>query len=76
MLGWSPPLRNGKALTEKYGDRVGYHYEPREDLGLFWSNDPETTVGSMIRSLGLEGIDAQVGRNRRIYEDVRGGPAR
>ena len=55
---------------------MGYHYEPREDLGLFWSNDPETTVGSMIRSLGLEGIDAQVGRNRRFYDAARGGPAR
>jgi hypothetical protein len=54
---------------------VGYHYEPREDLGLFWSNDPGTTVGAMVRSLGLEEIDAQVRRNRRLHDAARGGPA-
>ncbi len=74
VLGWSAPLRNGKALAERYGNKVGYHYEPREDLGLFWSNDPGTTIGAMIRSLGLEEIDAQVGRNRRLQDAARGGP--
>ncbi len=71
VLGWSAPLRDGKALTEKYGERVGYHYEPREDLGLFWSNDPGTSIGTMIRSLGLEEIDAQVRRNRRLQDAAR-----
>lgn len=75
VLGWSPPLRNGKALTEKFGDRVGYHYEPREDVGLFWSNDPKTTIGAMIRSLGLEEIDAQVERNRRLQDQAAGSHA-
>ena len=72
VLGWSPLLKNGKALREKYGDRVGYHYEPREDLGLFWSNDPKTTIGEMMRSIGGEEIDAQVARNRRIQDAARG----
>lgn len=72
VLGWSAPLRNGQGLTEKYGEKVGYHYEPREDLGLFWSNDPKMTIGEMIRSLGLEQIDAQVERNRRLYEPAVG----
>ena len=76
VLGWSAPLENGKALTRKYGEKVGYHYVPREDLGLFWSNDPETTIGAMIRSLGLEEIDAQVERNRQLQDAARGGPAR
>jgi predicted amidohydrolase len=76
VLGWSAPLRDGKALTEKYGDKVGYHYERREDLGLFWSNDRETTIGAMIRSLGLEEIDAQVERNRSLHDAARGGPAK
>ncbi len=75
VMGWSAPLDNGKALTRRYGGKVGYHYEPREDLGLFWSNDPETTIGAMIRSLGLEEIDAQVERNRQLQETARGGPA-
>jgi hypothetical protein len=45
-------------------------------VGLFWSNDPETTIGTMIRSLGLEELDAQVERNRRLQDTARGGPAR
>ena len=45
-------LQDGKALRERYGERVGFHYEPREDMGLFWSNDPATTVGAMVRSMG------------------------
>jgi predicted amidohydrolase len=76
VLGWSAPLKNGKALTEKFGQRVGYHYLPREDLGLFWSNDPRTTIGTMIGSLGLEELDAQVARNRQLQDAVRGGPAK
>ncbi len=76
VLGWSSPLHNGKALSEKFGGKIGYHYEPREDLGLFWSNDAKTTVGSMIRSLALEEIDPQVARNRRLQDAARGGSAR
>jgi predicted amidohydrolase len=76
VLGWSEPLQNGKALADRYGGRVGFHYEPREDLGLFWSNDPKTTIGAMIRSLGLEEIDAQVARNQRLQNAARGGPSR
>lgn len=76
VLGWSARLKNGQALTEKFEERVGCRYRPREDLGLFWSNDPETTIGTMIGSLGLEELDAQVARNRRLQDAARGGPAR
>ena len=74
VLGWSAPLRDGKGLSEKFDERVGYHYEPREDLGMFWSNDPQTTIGSMIQSLGLEEIDVQIARNRRLQDSARGRP--
>jgi predicted amidohydrolase len=70
VLGWSAPLRNGLALSEKYGDRAGYHYSAREDLGLFWSNDPKTTIGEMLKSIGLEELDAQVERNRRLHDSA------
>jgi predicted amidohydrolase len=76
VLGWSAPLENGKALTDKFGDRVGFHYSPREDVGLFWSNDPSTSIGAMIRSLGLEELDTQLRRNRRLQDVARGEPAR
>jgi predicted amidohydrolase len=67
ILGWSSFLKEGNALKEKYGDRVGYHYDREEDMGLFWSNDPGLTIGAMVRSIGGEELDAQVERNRRLY---------
>jgi hypothetical protein len=53
------------------GERVGCYYEPREDLGMFWSNDPHTPIGAMSESLGLEEIDAQIARNRRLQDSAR-----
>jgi predicted amidohydrolase len=76
VLGWSAPLQNGRAFREKYGDRVDFHYEPREDLGMFWSNDPKTPIGAMVRELGLEEIDPQVARNRALQDAARNGPVR
>ena len=51
---------------------MGYHYEHEQDFGMFWSNDPQTTIGAMIASLGLEEFDAQVARNRRLQDAARG----
>ncbi len=76
VLEWSAHLHNGQAFRDRYGDRAGYHYEPREDLGMFWSNDPRTTIGEMVRTLKLEEIDDQIVRNRRLQDAARGGPAR
>jgi hypothetical protein len=72
LLGWSANLRNGQAFSEKYGARAGYHYQPREDIGMFWSNDPRLSIGSMVQALGLEEIDAQIARNRRLQDAARG----
>jgi predicted amidohydrolase len=72
ILGWSGFLKEGEALREKYGDRVGFHYDRREDMGLFWSNDPATTIGAMVRSIGGEDLDAQVDRNRRLQDAAQG----
>jgi predicted amidohydrolase len=76
ILGWSSDLNDGKALTKAYGDRAGYHYDRREDIGLFWSNDPQTSIGTMLKNLGLEEIDAQIARNGRLQDSARGVPAR
>jgi predicted amidohydrolase len=73
ILGWSSFLRDGEALRAKYGERVGFHYSTREDMGLFWSNDPSTTIGTMIRSIGGEELDRQVERNGRLHTAARGG---
>jgi hypothetical protein len=53
ILHWSETLREGRALTERFGAKVGYDYSEREDTGVFWSNDPQLTIGAMIRELGL-----------------------
>lgn len=74
ILPWQPELRNGKAMTEKYGDQVGYHYSEAEDLGLFWSNDPNKPIGQMVREMGLEEKHESLERNRRLQDAVRGGP--
>ena len=74
ILHWSGGLEEGKALSRKYGDKVGYHYYPTEDTGIFWSNDPATTIGQMIRALNLAEMDAEIERSRRIQDTVRGGP--
>ena len=72
LLGWSSTLRNGKGLTDKFGDRVGYHYSEREDVGLFWSNDPKMSIGEMVKSIDAEEIVQQVTRNRAVVPP--GGP--
>ena len=74
ILGWSSFLQNGQALKDKFGDKVGLHYSTREDMGLFWSNDPATTIGAMIRSIGGEELDRQVERNGRLHAAARARP--
>ncbi|MBT3603451.1 MAG: hypothetical protein HN521_10340, partial [Candidatus Latescibacteria bacterium] len=54
ILRWQPKLQKGALFTEHYGDRVEYHYSEREDVGLFWSNDPSLTIGQMVNEMGLE----------------------
>jgi predicted amidohydrolase len=71
ILGWSPALREGAALQEKYAARVGFHYSSREDIGLFWSNDPDLSIAAMVESIGAEQIDDQIDRNARLQEAAR-----
>ncbi len=74
VLPWSEYLRNGAALREQFGDRVGFHYEPMEDIGLFWSNDPATPIAEMARRIGVRSVRDELERNRRLQDAARGGP--
>jgi predicted amidohydrolase len=79
ILHWSESLHEGKAFTEKFGDRVGYLYSSREDTGLFWSNDARRTIGSMVRELGLHEMPeviAQMDAARRAALAAKEIPAR
>lgn len=68
ILPWSPLLHNGAALREKYGDKVGFHYYEDEDRGIFWSNDPHTTIGDMMRSLSLSEQYTELRRIQKLLE--------
>jgi predicted amidohydrolase len=67
ILPWSSKLKNGAALTEKYGRRAGFRYYEDEDRGVFWSNDPGVPIGRMIRSLGLAEADREIERIRLLF---------
>ena len=59
---WSARIEEGRIFQRRFGARGGFVWNAREDTGLFWSNDPQTPVGTMLRELGLETMDAQAGR--------------
>jgi predicted amidohydrolase len=74
LLPWSSKLRNGEALRQAYGDKVSFHYYEDDDRGIFWSNDPNMTIGEMVRSIGLLELEEEMARVRRFYKaaGVRG----
>ena len=75
LIPWQPALRNGAALREKYGDKVGFRYSEAEDGGIFWSNDPAMPIDAMIRATGLRvGSTSKVEKDRRLQDKLRGGP--
>ncbi|WP_044891835.1 carbon-nitrogen hydrolase family protein [Opitutus terrae] len=65
ILHWSETLHEGRALTERFGANVGYDYSTREDTGVFWSNDPQRSIGAMIGELGLREMPESIERMRR-----------
>ena len=67
LLPWSSKLRNGEALRQAYGEKVGFHYYEDEDCGIFWSNDPKMTIGEMVRSIGVLELEEEMARVRQFY---------
>ncbi len=67
LLPWSSRLRNGEALRQAFGGKVGFHYYEDEDCGIFWSNDPSTTIGQMVRSIGVLELEEEMARVRQFY---------
>ena len=74
IVGWQEGLDEGRGLTRKFGDKVGYYYNGGEDAGIFWSNDPAITVRKMMDSFGFPEPDADVERSRLLQDKVRGCP--
>jgi predicted amidohydrolase len=71
LLPWSSKLRNGETLRKAYGDSVGFHYYEDEDLGIFWSNDPRTTIGEMVRSIGVLELEEEMARVKEFYQRAK-----
>jgi predicted amidohydrolase len=71
---WLPGLDEGRSLTERFGDRVGCVYYESEATGLFWSNDPKTSISEMLADAGFIEMAPYVERNRRAQDAARGGP--
>jgi predicted amidohydrolase len=74
LIGWQPKLANGQAFVERYGKAVGFRYSESEDGGIFWSNDPKIPIMRMVRELGLELRADSLERNRKLQDQIRGGP--
>ncbi|HEV2383381.1 MAG TPA: hypothetical protein VG206_26765 [Terriglobia bacterium] len=67
VVPYSRALKRGAALTQAYGDRVGYRYYQDEECGIFWSNDPHTTIHKMLDKLGLDEIQDEYRRAAEFY---------
>jgi predicted amidohydrolase len=67
LLPWSSKLRNGEAFKKTYGDKAGFHYYEDEDCGIFWSNDPKTTVGEMAGKIGVLELENERAQVRQFY---------
>jgi hypothetical protein len=71
ILHWVEELQEGRILRDRFGSRVGGQYSSREDTGVFWSNDPAISIGSMIREFGLREMPAEIERMDRERQAFR-----
>lgn len=71
ILPWSSELENGKAFSKRFVDKVGFRYYEDEDRGIFWSNDPNKTIGQMVRELGITPEKEYFDRVQATYERLR-----
>jgi predicted amidohydrolase len=71
---WQSGLDGGESLRRKYGDKVGFTYYNGEDAGIFWSNDPKTSIGQMFKAFGYPEPGDDDERTRTLQDKVRGGP--
>jgi len=70
VVHFQPALRDGQALQELYGDRVGFRYSTTEDTGIFWSNDTTTPIGTMLKEVGLLSEQELRGAAKEMREAV------
>jgi len=74
VCGWDAGWDDGAALKRKYGDKVGFTYYFGEDCGIFWSNDPKTSIAQLMRPWENPEPSDDVELERVLEDKVRGGP--
>jgi len=74
IAGWEDGWDGGETLKRKFGDRVGYTYYFGEDCGIYWSNDPKTSIGQLMREFGYPEPKDDYELERLLQDRVRGGP--
>lgn len=71
-LNFSHSLREGEAVREKWGEKVGFVYSDTEDMGLFWSNDESLSIGEMLEEMNLHfDLDRMVEENLKYLKPYR-----
>ncbi len=73
IIPWSRRLRNGEYVKERYGDRMGYRYYEAEDVGIFWSNDPEMPIAKLTEEDGLVTVEEERRRGLELIMKKRKG---
>lgn len=72
IIHWSSTLRGGQKFVNAYGtDKVGFRYRIEEDNGIFWSNDPNRTIGDMMRGIKLKSRDDTAAEAKRVQDLLR-----
>jgi predicted amidohydrolase len=74
IAGWDPGWDGGETLRRKFGDKVGFTYYFGEDCGIYWSNDPKTSIGQLMREFGYPEPNDDYVLERKLQDKVRGGP--
>lgn len=70
IVPWSGKLENGMLVSRTYGDKAGFHYYEDDDHGIFWSNDPHTTIRQMLSKLGLREQHEELRAARERYHEA------
>ena len=72
IIHWSETLKNGRKFIDAYGrDKVGFRYRSQEDNGIFWSNDPQRTIGDMMRGIKLNSRDDSAAQAKRLQDMLK-----
>lgn len=68
---WSPGLREGRGVTDIYGERAGCVYYRSEATAILWSNDVSMPISDMLKEANLMEMRPYVELNRKAQDALR-----